>query len=61
MVAVSIEGSSLTVTAVVVGTATVTVTAADPEGLTATQSAEVTVAAANQAPEAQWGRFRRRR
>ncbi|WP_420461611.1 Ig-like domain-containing protein [Candidatus Palauibacter sp.] len=50
--AVSIEGSSLTVTAVAVGTATVTVTAADPEGLTAAQSAEVTVEAANQAPEA---------
>ena len=51
-VAVSVEGSSLTVTAVAVGTATVTVTAADPEGLTAAQSAEVTVEAANQAPEA---------
>ena len=52
VVAVSVEGSSLTVTAVAVGTATVTVTAADPEGLTAAQSAEVTVEAANQAPEA---------
>ena len=51
-VTASIEGSSLTVTAVAVGTATVTVTAADPEGLTAAQSAEVTVEAANQAPEA---------
>ena len=47
-----LEGSSLTLTAVAVGTATVTVTAADPDGLTATQSAEVTVEAANQAPEA---------
>ena len=50
--AAGIEGSSLTVTAVAEGTATVTVTAADPEGLTAAQSAEVTVEAANQAPEA---------
>lgn len=40
---VSIEGSSLTVTAVAAGTATVTVTASDPDGLSATQSAEVTV------------------
>ncbi len=52
VVAASVEGSSLTVTAVAAGTATVTVTAADPEGLTAAQSAEVTVEAANQAPEA---------
>ena len=51
-VTAGMEGSSLTVTAVAVGTATVTVTAADPEGLTATQSAEVTVEAPNQAPEA---------
>ena len=51
-VTVSISGSSLTVTAVTAGTATVTVTASDPDGLTATQSAEVTVEAANQAPEA---------
>ena len=52
VVTAGIEGSSLTVTAAAVGTATVTVTAADPEGLTAAQSAEVTVEAANQAPEA---------
>ncbi|WP_420637200.1 Ig-like domain-containing protein [Candidatus Palauibacter sp.] len=51
-VAVGISGSSLTVTAVAAGTATVTVTASDPDGLTATQSAEVTVEAANRAPEA---------
>ena len=51
-VTAGMEGSSLTVTAVAVGTATVTVTAADPEGLTAAQSAEVTVEAPNQAPEA---------
>jgi hypothetical protein len=43
--AAGIEGSSLTVTAVAEGTATVTVTAADPDGLTAAQSAEVTVEA----------------
>ncbi len=52
VVAASMSGSSLTVTAVAVGTATVTVTAADPAGLTAAQSAEVTVEAANRAPEA---------
>ncbi len=52
VVSVSLTGSSLTVTAVAAGTATVTVTAADPDGLTATQSAEVTVEAANRAPEA---------
>ncbi|MDE0497056.1 MAG: Ig-like domain-containing protein [Acidimicrobiaceae bacterium] len=51
-VTAGLEGSSLTLTAVAVGTATVTVTAADPDGLTALQSAEVTVEAANQAPEA---------
>ncbi|MDE2945447.1 MAG: Ig-like domain-containing protein [Gemmatimonadota bacterium] len=51
-VTAGLEGSSLTLTAVAVGTATVTVTAADPDGLTAMQSAEVTVTAANQAPEA---------
>ncbi|WP_419938184.1 Ig-like domain-containing protein [Candidatus Palauibacter sp.] len=47
----SVAGSSLTVRAVAAGTATVTVTAADPDGLTATQSTEVTVEAANRAPE----------
>ena len=52
VVAASISGSSLTVTAVAVGTATVTVTATDPDGLTASQSAQVTVEAANRAPEA---------
>ncbi|WP_419938348.1 Ig-like domain-containing protein [Candidatus Palauibacter sp.] len=52
VVSVSISGSSLTVTAVAAGTATVTVTATDPDGLTATQSAGVTVEAANRAPEA---------
>ena len=52
VVATSMSGSSLTVTAVSVGSATVTVTAADPDGLTATQSAAVTVEAANEAPTA---------
>ena len=45
--AVGIEGSRLTMTTVAAGAATVTVTAADPGGLTATQSAEVWVVAAN--------------
>ncbi|WP_428278725.1 Ig-like domain-containing protein [Candidatus Palauibacter sp.] len=49
---VGISGSSLTITGVAVGTATATVTATDPDGLSATQSAEVTVEAANRAPEA---------
>ncbi|WP_420635792.1 Ig-like domain-containing protein [Candidatus Palauibacter sp.] len=52
VVAAAASGSSLTVTAVAEGSATVTVTAADPGGLTAAQSAAVTVEAANQAPEA---------
>ena len=52
VVSVSLTGSDLTATAVAAGTATVTVTATDPDGLTATQSAGVTVEAANQAPEA---------
>ena len=52
VLAASMSGSSLTIAAVAAGTATVTVTATDPDGLTATQSAEVTVKAANQAPEA---------
>ncbi len=41
----AVEGSSLTVTAVAAGTAMVTVTATDPDGLSAAQSAEVTVEA----------------
>ncbi|WP_419167211.1 putative Ig domain-containing protein [Candidatus Palauibacter sp.] len=52
VLSVSISGSNLTVEAVAPGTATVTVTATDPDGLTAAQSAEVTVEAANRAPEA---------
>ena len=46
----TIAGSSLTVAGVSPGTATVTVTARDPGGLTATQSAAVTVARRNQPP-----------
>ncbi|MCY3698558.1 MAG: Ig-like domain-containing protein [Gemmatimonadetes bacterium] len=49
---VSISGSSLTVTGVAEGRATVTVTAADPGGLTAAQSAAVTVQQSNRAPQA---------
>lgn len=45
VVSVSLSGSSLTLTAVAAGTATITVTATDPDGLTARQSAEVTVEA----------------
>ncbi|WP_420461483.1 Ig-like domain-containing protein [Candidatus Palauibacter sp.] len=45
VVSVSLSGSSLTVTAVAAGTAAVTVTATDPDGLSATQSADVTVVA----------------
>ena len=47
----AMEGSVLTVTAVSPGEAVVTVTATDPGGLGATQSATVTVTAANQGPE----------
>ena len=47
----SMSGANLTVTGVADGTATVTVTAADPAGLTATQRVTVTVRAGNRAPE----------
>ena len=49
---VSASGSTVTVVAVAVGSATLTVTARDPGGLTATQSASVTVEPANRAPSA---------
>ncbi|MDE0604970.1 MAG: hypothetical protein OXI18_11245 [bacterium] len=49
---VGVSDSDLTITAAAAGTATVTVTATDPGGLSATQSAGVTVEAANRAPEA---------
>ena len=47
---VTMSGSDLTITAVSGGTATVAVTATDPEGLFAVQSTGVTVALPNQAP-----------
>ena len=50
--AAAMSGSRLTVTAMAEGSTTVTVTATDPGGLTATQSAAVTVEAANRAPVA---------
>ena len=52
VVSAAISGSSLTLTGVVAGTATVTVTARDPSGLTATQRVAVTVRTPNRAPEA---------
>ena len=51
----TISGTVLTITGVSAGTATVTVTARDPGGLSATQSASVTVERANQAPVAMGG------
>lgn len=45
IITASMSGSSLKVAAVAAGTATITVTATDPDGLTAIQSAEVSVAA----------------
>ena len=49
---VSVSGAMVTVTGVGAGSATVTVTATDPGGLSATQTFDVTVSAANQGPEA---------
>lgn len=49
----SVSGSNVTIEGVSAGTATVTVTARDPGGLTATQSISVTVEAVNQAPVAE--------
>ncbi len=46
----SVSGSSVTIEGVAAGSATVTVTASDPGGLSATQSIAVTVEAVNQAP-----------
>lgn len=46
----SVSGSSVTINGVAAGSATVTVTASDPGGLSATQSISVTVEAVNQAP-----------
>ncbi len=52
VVSVALSGSTLTMVGVADGTATVTVTARDPGGLTATQSFQVTVETPNRAPEA---------
>ena len=53
---VAVSGSTMTVTAVTIGTAIVTVTATDPYDLTASLSGTVTVIErVNQAPEAQGG------
>ena len=49
----SVSGSNVTINGVSAGTATVTVTASDPGGLSATQSISVTVEAVNQAPVAE--------
>ena len=48
---VSVSGNILTIAGVAPGDAVVTVFASDPGGLSATQRAEVTVAAPNRAPE----------
>ncbi|MDE2982696.1 MAG: hypothetical protein OXU74_16015 [Gemmatimonadota bacterium] len=50
--AASMSGTLLTIRGVAAGTATVTVTARDPDGLTATQPVGITVNPANQAPRA---------
>lgn len=52
VVSASVSGSTLTMVGVADGTATVTVTARDPDGLTAAQSFGVTVETPNRAPEA---------
>lgn len=49
--AVSVEGSTVTLTGVAAGAATVTISAADPGGLSAEQRAGVTVLRPNRAPE----------
>ena len=52
VVSVSLSGTTLTMVGVADGTATVTVTARDPDGLTAAQRFQVTVETPNRAPEA---------
>ena len=47
---VAVAGAELTVTGVAPGSATLTIEARDPDGLTATQTADVTVLAPNQPP-----------
>ena len=46
----SVSGSNVTLTGAAPGTATITVTATDPGGLSATQTFEVTVSSTNRAP-----------
>ncbi len=50
VVTASISGSLITVITVAEGMATITITATDPEGLSATQDASITVLRVNQAP-----------
>ncbi|WP_420461537.1 Ig-like domain-containing protein [Candidatus Palauibacter sp.] len=49
---VGVAGAELTLTGVAAGSATLTIEARDPDGLTAAQTADVTVLAPNQAPVA---------
>ena len=51
VVSASLSGSTLTLVGVAEGTATVTVTARDPDGLTAAQGFQATVETPNRAPE----------
>ena len=51
VLSVSLSGTTLTMVGVADGTATVTVTARDPDGLTAAQGFQVTVETPNRAPE----------
>ena len=52
VVTAGVSGSTLTISGVAEGSATVTVAASDPGGLSASQSVSVTVGGRNQAPEA---------
>ena len=52
MATVAVSGSMLEITGVAVGTAGITVTATDPDGASASDAFEVTVSAANRAPQA---------
>ena len=51
VVTATMAGSIITVTAVEAGMATITITATDPGGLSATQTANITVSSHNQGPE----------
>ena len=50
VVDVSVSGSTVAITGVIAGSATVTITARDPDGRSATQQTSVSVAQANRAP-----------